>query len=151
MDFFVELMQRENLAELGDEILQLAKQQKRQSKGRVCAVDDSKMVLNIYRSIITELGFDVVLFSEPREAISWLQDEKPDFLCTDLNMPGFTGIELIQEVRKKYSKDELPIVLVTTQNEAQDNKAAREVGVSEIIYKPFDAKMISAVFEKIKG
>jgi len=150
-DFFVKLLRKENLAELGDEIQQLAQRQKRQSKGRVCAVDDSKMVLNIYRSIITELGFDVVLFSEPLKAISWLQEEKPDFLCTDLNMPGFTGIELIQAVRKKYSKEELPIVLVTTQNEAQDNKAAKEAGVSEIIYKPFDAGTISAIFEKITG
>jgi len=150
-DFFVKLLRKENLTEFSNEIQQLAQQQKRQSKGRVFAVDDSKMVLNIYRSIITELGFDVVLFSEPLKAISRLQEEKPDFLCTDLNMPGLTGIELIQEVRKKYSKDKLPIVLVTTQNEAQDNKAAQEAGVSEIMYKPFDAEKISAVFKKMAG
>ncbi|NQU63973.1 MAG: response regulator [SAR324 cluster bacterium] len=151
-DFFVKLLQKEHATELADEILHLAQQQQqRKVKGRVCAVDDSKMVLNIYRSIITELGFEVVLFSEPREAISWLQEEKPDFLCTDLNMPGITGIELIQEVRKKYRKDELPIILVTTQNEAQDNTAAKDAGVTEIMYKPFDTEMMSTKFAKITG
>ncbi len=150
-EFFVKQLQDHNSTELANEILRLAQQQKKQVKGRVCAVDDSKVVLHIYRSVITELGYDVVLFSEPLKAISWLQSEKPDFLCTDLNMPGVTGIELIQEVRKKYNKDELPIILVTTQNEVRDNKAAREAGASEIMYKPFDTDMMSTVFEKIKG
>ncbi len=149
--FFITLLEKEKATELINEIRGKAQQQKKQIKGKVCAVDDSKMVLHIYRSIITELGFDAVLFSEPFEAISWLQNEKPEFLCTDLNMPGITGIELIQKVREKYSKDELPIILVTTQNEVRDNKAALEAGASDIIYKPFDAEMISAVFAKIKG
>ncbi len=148
-DFFVELLVNNNKSELADTILNLAQQPKKQLKGRVCAVDDSKMVLHIYRSIMTELGFEVVLFSQAQEALCWLQQEKPDVLCTDLNMPQITGIQLIREVRKKYSKVELPIVLVTTQNELHDNESAREAGVSEIMHKPFDAEMMSAVFSKI--
>lgn len=147
--YFVKKLQGEQATELAAEILRRAQQQKKQVKGRVCAVDDSKMVLSIYRSIVTEMGYDVVLFSEPHKAISWLQAEKPEFLCTDLNMPGISGIELIQKVRKKYGKDELPIILVTTQNEEQDNRSAREAGVSEIMYKPFDTQMMSATFAKI--
>ena len=135
----------ENLA---DRIKHLSQSQSKQLKGRVCVVDDSKMVLHLYRSIITELGYEVILFSEPLEAISWLKNNKPDFLCTDLNMPEITGIELIQEVRKKYSKKALPVFLVTTQNEIQDNKAAWKAGVNEIMFKPFDSKIISAAFNK---
>ena len=148
-DFFMKLLIKEDSAELANKILRQAQQRKRRVKGLVCAVDDSRMILNVYRSIVTELGFDAKLFAEPSEAVSWLQEEKPDFLCTDLNMPGITGIELIQEVRKKYGKDELPIVLVTTQNEVQDNKAAWEAGVSEIMYKPFDTEKLAAVFAKV--
>ena len=150
-NFFITLLEKKHATELINEIRRNVQHQKKQVKGKVCAVDDSKMVLHIYRSIITELGFDAVLFTEPLEAISWLQSEKPDFLCTDLNMPGITGIELIQKVREKYSKDELPVILVTTQNEVRDNKAALEAGASDIIYKPFDTEMISAVFAKTKA
>ena len=149
-DFFVKRLLKEGSAELVNEILRLAQQQKKSVLGRICAVDDSKMILNIYRSIITELGFESILFSKPKEAIAWLEKEKPDFLCTDLNMPEITGIELIKKVRKQYHKDELPIILVTTQNEIQDNKAAWEAGVNEIIYKPFDTEMLSSTLKKIK-
>ena len=64
-------------------------------------------------------------------------------------MPEITGIDLIREVRKKYTKEMLPIMLVTTQNEINDNNAAWKAGVNGIIYKPFDSKMISDAFTKI--
>lgn len=147
--FYKDILIKTNFEKLVDKIQQLSQSQQKQLKGRVCAVDDSKMVLHLYRSIITELGYEIILFSEPLEAISWLQNNKPDFLCTDLNMPEITGIELIQEVRKKYSKEDLPILLVTTQNEVQDNKAAWKAGVNEIMFKPFDTKMVSEALTKI--
>jgi CheY-like chemotaxis protein len=148
-DYFVNLLIEKNLTELADTVSRLAKEGEKQARGRVCAVDDSKMVLNIYRSVITDLSYEVILFSRPLDAVSWLRKEKPDIFCTDLNMPGMTGIELIHEVRKMYTKSELPIILVTTQNETRDNTAALEAGVNEIMSKPFDTKMMSTVFDKI--
>jgi CheY-like chemotaxis protein len=147
--FYIDIMTKKNLCDLAEKIKQLAQEYQNQSKWKVCAVDDSRMVLHLYRSIITELGYEVILFSDPREAIDWLQNNQPDFLCTDLNMPEITGIDLIREVRKKYTKEMLPIMLVTTQNEINDNKAAWKAGVSGIIYKPFDSKMISDAFANI--
>ncbi|MBW1644755.1 MAG: response regulator [Deltaproteobacteria bacterium] len=82
-----------------------------------CAVDDSRMILKIYRSILHELGFEPVLFEFPAAALEWLAGEKPAVLLTDLNMPEITGIELISRVREKYARPELPIIMVTTQNE----------------------------------
>lgn len=146
--FYMDVMSKKKLNDLVENIRQLALANQNQSKGQVCAVDDSRMVLHLYRSIITELGYEVILFSDPREAIVWLQNNKPDFLCTDLNMPEITGIELIHEVRKIYTEAMLPIMLVTTQNEINDNKAAWKAGVSDIIYKPFDSKMISDAFTR---
>ncbi|MCP4296340.1 MAG: response regulator [Proteobacteria bacterium] len=129
-------------------IQQRISENKREIKGNVCAVDDSKMILNIYRSIITELGYEPFLFEEPAKALEWLQNEKPDYLCSDLNMPEITGIELIKEVRKLYSKQQLPIFLVTTQDQKQDNITAREAGATEIIQKPFNTAIISELFKK---
>ena len=98
---------------------------------------------------MTELGYEPVLFQYPAEAITWLLQEKPDFVCTDLNMPEITGIELIIKVRQKYSRKELPIIMVTTQSEIKDNKTAWEAGVSEVMNKPFDKASVAAVFQKV--
>lgn len=117
-------------------------------KPKVVAVDDSRMILNIYKATLHELGYDPVLFEFPASAIEWLQNEKPLMVLTDLNMPDITGVQFAAEVRKKYTNNELPIIMVTTQNEATDNEAAKEAGVDSILHKPFNAQSLGAAMDE---
>ncbi|BBO71235.1 hypothetical protein DSCA_51650 [Desulfosarcina alkanivorans] len=111
----------------------------------VFAVDDSKMILNIYRGILYSLGCESKLFEFPAEALQAIKSDPPDLIFTDLNMPHINGIELIREVRRQFEKTTLPIVMVTTQNETQDNAAAVEAGVNAIVHKPFNAEDLRKV------
>ena len=125
----------------------------RKSKGKlkVFAVDDSRMILNIYRTVLHNLGYEALLFEFPESALESVQREKPDIIITDLNMPDITGIDLAGEIRKKYSKENLPIVLVTTQDENRDYKSALETGINEIMRKPFTESQIGEILKKYKG
>jgi len=117
-------------------------------KPKVVAVDDSRMILNIYKATLHELGYEPVLFEFPKSAIEWLQKEKPLMVLTDLNMPDITGIQLAEEIRKKYSAKMLPVIMVTTQNEANDNDAARLAGVNKIMHKPFNAASLKNAMDE---
>jgi CheY-like chemotaxis protein len=112
---------------------------------KVFAVDDSKMILNIYRGALHSLGCEPKLFEFPAEALKAVQSEHPDFIFTDLNMPHINGIDLIREIRCQFDKTAMPIVMVTTQNETQDNEAAFESGVNAILHKPFTAEDLGRV------
>ncbi len=112
---------------------------------KIFAVDDSKMILNIYRGVLHGLGCESKLFEFPTEALQAIKSETPDVIFTDLNMPHINGIELIREVRRQFNKTILPIVMVTTQNEIQDNEAAVEAGVNAILHKPFTADDLGKV------
>lgn len=112
------------------------------NKVKIVAVDDSRMILNIYKATLHELGFEPVLFEFPATAIEWLQKERPAMVLTDLNMPEITGVMLTAEIRKSYTPKDLPIIMVTTQNEANDNDAAYAAGVNKVIQKPFDAESL---------
>jgi len=116
---------------------------------KVVAVDDSRMILNIYKATLHELGYEPILFEFPASALEWLQTEKPLMVLTDLNMPNITGIQLTESIRKKYSAQKLPVIMVTTQNESKDNEAAHVAGVNDILHKPFTAKTLGAVMDKI--
>lgn len=118
--------------------------EKESVKRKIVAVDDSRMILNIYKATLHELGYEPVLFEFPASALEWLEKEKPAMVLTDLNMPEITGVDLTAKIRKKYSPAELPVIMVTTQNEANDNKAAFVAGVSKIIQKPFNAVSLKA-------
>ena len=125
---------------LGDE--------KEESKPKVVAIDDSRMILNIYKATLYELGFDPVLFEFPASAIEWLQNEKPLMVLTDLNMPDITGVQVAEKVREMYSSEELPVIMVTTQNEANDNEAAKNAGVNKVLHKPFNADSLKKAMDE---
>jgi len=116
---------------------------------KVLAVDDSRMILNIYKATLYELGYEPILFEFPASAIEWLQGEKPAMVLTDLNMPDITGIQMTKKIREKYAAEVLPIIMVTTQNESQDNEAAMAAGINAILHKPFNAKSLGAAMEKL--
>jgi len=115
---------------------------------KICAVDDSRMILNIYKATLHELGFEPVLFEFPAGALEWLEKEKPALVLTDLNMPEISGIQLTEGIRKKYNSEELPIVMVTTQSDTQDHEAAERAGVNDILIKPFNADTLKAAMGK---
>lgn len=125
---------------LGDE--------KEETKPKVVAIDDSRMILNIYKATLYELGFDPVLFEFPASALEWLQREKPLMVLTDLNMPDITGVQVAEKVREKYTSEELPVIMVTTQNEANDNEAAKKAGVNKILHKPFNADSLKNAMDE---
>jgi len=115
---------------------------------KICAVDDSRMILNIYKATLHELGFEPVLFEFPAGALEWLKTEKPALVLTDLNMPEISGIQLAEGIRKQYSSEELPVIMVTTQSDTQDHDAAQAAGVDDILIKPFNAETLKAAMGK---
>ncbi len=148
--FYIKVLDKNNQAEIRDDILKLSGKKPQKLKKQVCAVDDSGMILKIYQKVLHGLGYEPVLFQKPEKALKWLESNKPAILCTDLNMPNITGIEVIERTRIKYSKKDLPIILVTTQNELTDNDAAKNAGVTEIINKPFTSEKLKAAFDRTR-
>ena len=146
-DFFYVVLKEEGYSDLALKLL-APEEKKTVARKRICAVDDSRMILNIYKSTLHELGFEPVLFEFPASALEWLENEKPDLVLTDLNMPDITGIDLARAIRRTFSKEELPVVMVTTQNEVNDNRAALDAGVNDILHKPFTAESLRAVIAK---
>jgi HEAT repeat protein len=118
---------------------------------KVFAVDNSKMILNIYRTVLYNLGCESRLFEFPDKALEWIQNEKPDVLLTDLIMPDISGIDFTKGVRRWYTNNELPIILVTTQNETHAYKAAYAAGINDIIHKPFTETQIGKTLAKFAG
>ncbi len=120
-----------------------------EARPKILAVDDSRMILGIYKNILHGLGYEPVLFEFPASALEWLKQEKPLAVFTDLNMPKITGIDLARQVREQYSSKLLPIIMVTTQNEVEDHNAARAAGVNGILAKPFNAEALRAALSEV--
>ncbi|MBI5556076.1 MAG: response regulator [Deltaproteobacteria bacterium] len=147
---YEDLFREKGYSELADKLLK-KKIGKEEEKLLVFAVDDSRMILSIYKNTLFQLGMDSQLFEFPAIAIEKATVTKPDVLLTDLNMPEITGIELTRQMRALYSPQELPIVMVTTQSDSPDHKEAYEVGVNMILAKPFTADQLQAAIGEVLG
>ncbi len=113
---------------------------------KIVVVDDSKMMLKLYRNKLAALGCTPHLFYHPGKAIPEIAKQKPDLVITDLNMPDISGLELTREIRKKYTKQQVPILMITTQSDFIQDKAGDIVvndtmleksGINKILHKPF--------------
>lgn len=85
--------------------------------------------------------FDVICAEDGQEAWELVQEERPDVLVTDLQMPRMTGIELIEKVRGVESLNDLPIILLTAKGfELTSDEAFGRLGVFDLVAKPFSPR-----------
>ena len=143
---YIALLRQEGLDDFAGRIV--GDEREGGARVKICAVDDSRMILNIYKATLHELGFDPVLFEFPAGALEWLAREKPALVLTDLNMPEMSGIDLTKKIRALYPAESLPVIMVTTQSDVQDHEAATEAGVNDILIKPFNAESLRRAMGK---
>jgi len=115
----------------------------------IIVVDDSRMLLKVYKSNLHDIGFASRLFEFPETALEHILKEKPDLVITDLNMPKITGIELTRRIREKYDKASLPVLLITTQTDKDETQTAYDAGINDVIYKPFTKEQLKETILKL--
>lgn len=105
---------------------------------RVLAIDDAEHARLLTRSMLRSLGVtNVFLAVNGQEALSILSGvgERFDLIICDWNMPGLTGIELLRIVRQR--QPQTPFLMVTGRADLESALAAKHLGVSAFIAKPF--------------
>lgn len=120
-----------------------------EKQARIFVIDDSKMMLKLYQNKLSAMGFTPDLFSRPEDAIPKIIQEKPDLVITDLNMPNISGLELTREIRRKFNRSDLPVLMITTQSDFVEEKEGdiriddsvlTKSGINKILHKPFTDK-----------
>jgi CheY-like chemotaxis protein len=87
----------------------------------VLAVDDEADALEVLRTSLAGEGYEVVAASSGIEALMLLDDLQPDLAIVDVMMPGMTGLELCEELRKRAETSDLPIILYSAYNMPHSN------------------------------
>jgi two-component system chemotaxis response regulator CheY len=117
---------------------------------KILIVDDFSTMRRIIKNLLRELGFNNTLEADDGQtALPKLQSGGIDFLITDWNMPGMTGIELLKTVRSDPSLRNLPVLMVTAEAKREQIVEAAQAGVNGYIIKPFTAATLQEKIEKI--
>jgi DNA-binding response OmpR family regulator len=116
---------------------------------RVLFADDDAGILETTTDILTMAGFDVSTASDGRTAADAVTREHFDAIVLDVMMPGLNGVETIDEVRKV--EPQARFVVITAYSDSELVEEVRKRGVSDILFKPFDAADLLARLEAMRG
>ncbi|MFY9647264.1 MAG: response regulator [Terriglobales bacterium] len=116
---------------------------------RILTVDDSPSVRQMVSFTLRNAGYEVVEAVDGKDGLSKISSGKFDLIVTDLNMPNVDGIQLIAAVRKLPGYSFVPILMLTTESQAQKKDEGRKAGATGWIVKPFNAEQLIAVAQKL--
>ncbi|MEO6739955.1 MAG: two-component regulator propeller domain-containing protein [Chthoniobacteraceae bacterium] len=118
---------------------------------RILLADDEAQVLSVARRTLESLGYEV---SAHRSALAALAEfeAKPKYwqlVITDFAMPGMNGVEFARHIRAR--RRDIPIILCTGFGGAVDAAAAKAIGISRVINKPFRRQQFSETVAEVLG
>jgi two-component system chemotaxis response regulator CheY len=106
----------------------------------VLIVDDSAVIRNSLCFLLENEGFEVQTASNGREGLEKAQAQQFDTIIADINMPKMHGYDLIKEIRKHEHYKNVPIIIITTEEEATDKRKGFEAGANLFLIKPTEPK-----------
>ena len=114
----------------------------------VVAVDDSREMLDILKSVIAGAGYRFFGAGNAAQCLRLVRDVQPDLILLDIQMPEMDGFELCRQIRAIEACRNVPVAFVTARRTAQDVKAGIAAGGNDFITKPFDAQNMMARIER---
>ncbi|WP_183142189.1 chemotaxis response regulator CheY [Pseudomonas cichorii] len=117
---------------------------------KILIVDDFSTMRRIIKNLLRDLGFTNTSEADDGiTALPMLQSGSFDFLVTDWNMPGMSGIDLLRQVRLDDRLKSLPVLMVTAEAKREQIIEAAQAGVNGYVVKPFTAQVLQEKIEKI--
>jgi len=116
---------------------------------KILAVDDSASIRQMVGFTLRAAGYEVVDAVDGQDALTKVGKDKFDMIITDLNMPNVDGLQLIAAVRKLAGYTFIPILMLTTESQAEKKDAGRKAGATGWIVKPFNAEQLTSTIRKL--
>jgi signal transduction histidine kinase len=114
---------------------------------KVLIVDDSATTRGLLRGILSGAGYNVEEFTEGQTCLDYCSAEPSGVILLDVIMPEMDGFMLCKLLRQQYSKEELPIIMITSLAGGYDVAHCLEVGANDYISKPVDKKILLSRLE----
>lgn len=122
------------------------------NKYKVLIVDDIPENIQTLGEMIKDFDLDVKIAEGGQDAIDIIDSYTPDIILLDLMMPHVNGWDVIDYVRKKYSKNEMVIIVVSLLNNKDNIDECYELGANDYITKPvIKARLTSSIESHLRN
>ena len=117
----------------------------------VLVVDDSITVRRVTERFLLRNGFRVGTAKDGLDAVSVIQEHKPDLILLDIEMPRMDGFEFASHVRNDQRFADIPIIMITSRTGEKHKARAIEIGVNDYLGKPYqDVELLKAIEQQLE-
>jgi two-component system alkaline phosphatase synthesis response regulator PhoP len=113
-------------------------------KKHILVVDDDRISLKLIKHTLITQGFEIIEATDGKSALDYISNNKIDAALLDLNLPDFYGLEILKFIRSKPSICNIPIIILTSNDDKTDTVIALELGADDYIVKPFHKRELIA-------
>ena len=122
---------------------------------RVLVVEDERDIAALVAYHLTKEGYRVRTAGSGAEALEAVGHERPDLVVLDLMLPGFSGLEVLAELRRRPEAADLPVIVLTARREEPDRIRGLELGADDYVTKPFSPQelvlRVAAILRRVRA
>ncbi|HEX6589676.1 MAG TPA: response regulator transcription factor [Longimicrobiales bacterium] len=107
------------------------------SAARVLVVEDERDIAALVAYHLAREGYRVSTAASGDEAIAAARSDRPDIVILDLMLPGLSGFDVLQELRRSPGLEDLPVIFLTARRDEADRIRGLELGADDYVTKPF--------------
>ena len=125
------------------------------ASAQVLVVEDERDIAALVAYHLTKEGYRVRTVASGDDAMEAVRNERPDLVVLDLMLPGLSGYEVLEAMRRQPDMEEVPVVVLTARREESDRIKGLELGADDYLTKPFSPQelvlRIGAVLRRVQA
>jgi DNA-binding response OmpR family regulator len=116
-------------------------------KKKILVVDDEISICMLLQNFLSQ-DYEVVTLYNAMEAMEWLEENLPDLIISDIQMPGMDGYDFLTKVRQKGFTKHTPVVMLSGQAESKERIKCYRLGAQDYLTKPFNPEELEELVKK---
>ena len=117
-------------------------------KMNILIAEDEKIIQSIYLELLGD-SYDLVFAEDGISCLEIINSSKPDLLILDVMMPRKNGIDICQELRSRYTKEQFPILMVSGNNSDELSQLCMNAGANRFLCKTLLSKEIAGIIPRL--
>ena len=112
--------------------------ERQMAPAKILVIDDDETILEIVKNVLDKRDFDTILAENGETGFQKAQTESPDAILLDRKMPGMNGNDVLKKLKRTPATSQIPVVMLTGDNNITDVTKSLELGAEDYIVKPFN-------------
>ncbi len=116
---------------------------------KILVCDDEAHILHVVATKLKNNGYDVITAADGEEGYEQAQQQKPDLVITDYQMPFLSGLELCAKLRGHAATANIPVIMLTARGFSMGEEDLKNTNVQRVLPKPFSPREVLKSVEEL--